>query len=327
MKVVVDSHSKFEKNGNGRYISNLIKKIGDKVELVEFCPTGNKTLISKIFNYLVKLPLLVWKEKANVVYSVYFVPFFVNAKRVLMIHDVSFWFRPKDFSRLEIMFFSMVKMSIKKADLIIVPSKFTKSEIEKVYPEIGSKIVVIREGVDECFKKLNEKEILTIRKSIKVTERFYLVFGGKYKRRNTEVIIKAINTIDPNAFVVVVGEKRENVSGEKVKYVWGLSDNYLNKLLNAAEVVCYPSFYEGFGLPVIEAMKVGKPVLCSDIPALREVGGDAPFYFENSNSTSIEERLREILTEPNKLSQRLRRGEKRANKFSWDQCAMLTVDA
>lgn len=228
--------------------------------------------------------------------------------------------------------FKLASKSIKKADRILVDSENTKKDIIRVLHINPKKIDVVYLGVDfNYFKKLNVK---------RASRDFTITYiGSEMPRKNFETLIKAFAKLKqklPNVKLVKVGEEQWPGMREKHKKLikqLGLNDfvifkDYVEDLpkeYNKADLFVFPSLYEGFGLPPLEAMACGCPVVCSNATSLPEVGGDAVLYFNPNDSDELADKIYKVLTDKKLKNKLVKKGLARAKQFSWEKCAKETI--
>ena len=218
--------------------------------------------------------------------------------KIMTIHDLSFLENPKWFSRAYYWWYKiMTPLAVRTSQHIITVSEFSKREILRFYPFLKEQdITVIYNATDESlFRPLPEVE--------KPRERFALAVSSLDPRKNFNHLIEAFEGIqDCKLYIVgsrhrVFGENEKN-QGDNIRYLGRVTDEELVRLYNQAVCFIFPSLYEGFGLPPIEAMSCGCHVLVSDIPVLREVCGDAATYFDPYNPYAIRKAIQRFLTTP-----------------------------
>lgn len=165
-----------------------------------------------------------------------------------------------------------------------------------------------------------------------------IALGNRLPHKNVEGVVRALASLSPadrptltvtgsRAGDPLLGLRRELELEPWVTLVGWVSESELEDMYSSAAATVVPSFAEGFGLPVLDAMARGCPVLCSDIPALREVGGNVAAYFDPHSVSSIARVIRETLADPAQLAERSRRGVEQAGRFSWDRAAGQTLDS
>lgn len=199
----------------------------------------------------------------------------------------------------------------KEIDMVIAVSKSTKKDLLEISKIPEKKIKVIYEAAGEEFKPQSEKSIEEFRKKMNLPDNFVLAIGGIGERKNLKRIINTCK----NYNLVITG-----------KTIPGIAEKEMPLLYSAATVLLYPSLYEGFGLPILEAMSCGIPVITSGVSSMPEVGGDAVLYVNPEDEAEIEKKIRLIIGD-NKLQEvMIKKGLKQAQKFSWKKCAEETAD-
>ncbi len=290
-------------------------------------------------------------NEANVVHYTKFNPFFIsipffkptNQKWFLTIHDLIPLIYPKHYPsgvKGYIKFLINKFLVWKNIDVIVTISETSKKDICRflgVKPEI---VKVIYIAPKESIKKLKggswEEEI---RKKFNLPDKFILFNHGLNYNKNLKTLIEACNRL--KFPLVAIDEDTKNVdkldlNHPELRHLKGVdfskvirpgyvSDEDLNKLFNMAYLCVQPSYYEGFGMPPIEAMTVGCPVICSKTQALVEVCGDACLYFDPNSPDDLVEKIK-LIQEDTKLRQELiKRGYKQAKKYSWEKTARETI--
>lgn len=266
------------------------------------------------------------------------VPITTNVKSVVTIHDIAYKFFPEaynSFSRRYLQFSTSV--SLAKAKKILVPSQATKDDIIKYYKTPASKIVVTPLGYNsDIYNGSANNNAPPINDP-------YLIFVGRIeKKKNVSLLIDAFQLLakeHKRLHLVLAG--RPGVGYDQIKkQISSLAPELRDKIIEQAELsdadlatfvahakaLVLPSLYEGFGLPVIEAMAVGTPVICSNTPALAEVAQDAAVVLPPEDPLRWAAELSRILNEP-ALAEKLRKkGIARAESFSWQRCAKQTLE-
>lgn len=260
------------------------------------------------------------------------IPWFCPAKIVATIHDSAFLAYPQAYNFLGRHYLRwMNKMIVKYADLILTPSQFSKNELKKYYKIDEEKIKVMPLGYDSnVFKSLGMSR-----------EPMIMSLGRLEEKKNTVGIIKAFNILkekNKDLKLMLVGTPR--VGYEKIK---AEIESSLNKsdillpgwrseqeivvLLNKASVFLIPSLYEGFGLPVLEAMACGAPVVASSGNSLAEVGGDAVLYADPRNVDEVAASTGKLLDDRNLREEKIKAGLERVKNFSWEKTGANTWEA
>lgn len=358
MKLGIDCHHIEDQLGIKRYIVSLLKEWGIlgyfknnevicyfKKPLVEFdlMPGGVKIVYTNTRSNLlfqqVRLPYEARRDNLDVLFSPsYILPLGYRGKTVVTIHDIIYAARPQEFDwqssfdKLYIPWAS--KWSAKKATFILSPSLFTKNEIKKRWHINPSKIFVTPLAGDIDTKKQH----LLIPKG-----NFVLFVGSIFNRRHVSEVIRAFYSLvkaQPALRFIIVGKDNthpaQNIDAliEKVNFNlkcqaivrkdW-ITDEELLKLYHSARALVLLSEYEGFGLPVLEALGCGLPALISKKGSLKEIAGDAALYVNNpSNIKEISKKLLWLLTDSKLRSELKAKGIRQAQKFSWSKTAKDT---
>ena len=296
--------------------------------------------------------------------DVYFNPHFFIApvsrgcRKVVTFHDLSFEHYPEFFSkrkRLWQKFLMNTKKEAEKADKIIAVSNSTKADLVNFYGVNENKIEVIYSGVSERFKPVNSeqrtmnnregKAIEGVKKKYNLPDKFVLYFGTIEPRKNIVGLIKAFELLksDCSSFsvhcslkLVIAGTKgwlyrdifreaQNSKYSQDIIFTGFVEDTDKPFLYNLAELFIYPSFFEGFGFPPLEAMACGLPTIVSCNSSLPEVVGKAALMIDPSNIDEFAWAMEIALTDQELRKWLIAAGIKRAKKFSWRKCAEKTL--
>lgn len=294
---------------------------------------------------LVTLPWFLFRTRVDVYHTQYILPFFVprRTKIALHIHDVSFRAYPKLIGWKDHLFLSLlIPRSLARADRIIVPSRFTKEEVIRYYGLAAEKVVIVPNALSEDFLSLRTTDIAALREKYRLPERFILYVGTLQPRKNIPFLIRAFGALKnrlPDVALVLVGNRSghhfdqgidaaiSELGLEKdVLFPGYVDQNDLPGVMRAAALFAFPSLYEGFGIPLLEAMSQEVLVACSDIPCLREVGGEAPAYFDPTRVASCEEKMYTLLTDMEQRANGISLGKDRVSLFSWRKSAAVLAE-
>lgn len=341
MKIIYDNiiFSLQKAGGISVYWAELIKRLVQKEKEIIFYEKENQNIFRKELNIkthkesninvrlLRYLPFMRKLPSKSIFHSSYYrVSLQKDIVNITTVHDFTYeYFRnglPKYIHMWQKGF------AIKKSDGIICVSENTKKDLIKFYPMVDeSKIKVIYNGVGDEFVKLeNPKEYLTGEFEILKDKKYILYIGDRSSYKNFDICVEVIKKLDDYNLVVVGGKEFNYAEKEymksiknKVYYFGYIGRDKLNILYNNAFCLLYPSSYEGFGIPIVEAMKAGCPVISTNISSIPEVAGDAGLLVDKIKVDNfIEEILKLENTEIRKKV--VNRGFQQSKKFSWDKC-------
>jgi len=297
------------------------------------------------------LPKAVKKDKADWLFCPgYIAPIFYKGKIALTLHDIIYQAHPElyDWPSFwdKILLKKFSKISAKKAKIIFVPSEYSKKEVIEHHNINTNKIFITPEAVDKSFISIdNQDEIEKIKDKYQIKNKFIFYIGSIFNRRHLPETIKAFEKIakelkdyqflivginhtspfiDINGLIKRVNQK---LNREAILHQDYLSGKDLILLYNAADLLIWLSDYEGFGLPVLEAMACKTLVITSPVTSIPEVAGDSAIYIkDNSNINEISEGIYNGLTDENLRQNLINKGFIQAQKFSWEKCAQQTLD-
>ena len=263
-----------------------------------------------------------------------------TARRVLTIHDVTILLFPEWHpARRLAMMGPALAPAASRADRIVTPSQHTRNDILKLLPVEPERVVVIPEGIDPSFSLQPAAEVARRLAPLGLRGGDYLLFLGTIEpRKNLTRLLQAVELADPGIgpLVIAGGQGWNNVAireamtrlsrDGRVRDLGYVPDRLRPTLYAGARAFVYPSLYEGFGLPPLEAMACGTPVLTSNVSALPEVIGDAALYVDPEDVSALTEALTRIWSDESLRADLRARGLRRARDFSWDRTARLTVD-
>lgn len=240
--------------------------------------------------------------------------------QIIAIHDLSFYVNKNWFSKSYTLFYSLATPIVARRALkIITVSEFSKSEIVKYLHVDPNKIEVIYNGVSNDLKTTEVDDLL----NPIITGKYILAVSSIDPRKNLQRLINAFSNLKTDYKLVLVGKtfKHFNVKlslkSEKVIFTGFVSDNDLKNLYKNCQFFIYPSLYEGFGIPPLEAMKNGCPVIVSKIPSLIEVCGDSALYVDPYDEKDIERAILEIIYDSDLKSKLIAKATKRVDIFNW----------
>lgn len=306
------------KNENIKYLKSIMV----------FIPLFKK-IVKKMISYYFRL--------FGATYDLYWEPNFIpnrfikSNKMVTSVHDFSFIlhkdFHPKErIQYFEENFFQ----NIYRSDIIITGSEFSKQEILDRLDFKEENVRVIYHGVrHDVFKKIDD-----IKLNFDLPEKFIFSVGSIEPRKNLIGLLGAYNNLEDKIKkeykLVIAGfkgwENKEIMqiiekNKDFITYLGYISDEELAGVYNKASCFVYPSFYEGFGLPPLEAMACGTPVICSNVSSLPEVGGEAVVYCDPYSVEDIKNKIESVLLDENLQKELSLKGLEQAQKFTWEKSA------
>jgi glycosyltransferase involved in cell wall biosynthesis len=349
MRIGIDTQSIIaQKTGLGGYVQNLIsalKKIDSKNEYIFLSSNkkGDLTTPARIWWDQVVFPARALFKKVDIIHKPAFsAPVFCPRKTVVTVPDLIGKLYPENFSPTSRFYWAyLLPFSLKKAHKIIAISKNTKQDIMSLLKIPEEKIVVIHLAVGKEFRPIVDiDKIASIKKKYNTGDKFILDVGTLEPRKNLPFLVKAFDLaikkgkIEHN--LVLTGKKgwyyedlfnliQELHLENRVILPGYVSDEDLPVLYNAADLFCFPSLYEGFGLTPLEAMASGTPVIAAKNSSIPEVVGDAGILLATKEETLWAENIIKVLSNPKILTDLRNRGLKRAQKFSWEKTARETI--
>ncbi|OGZ32714.1 MAG: hypothetical protein A2V69_00765 [Candidatus Portnoybacteria bacterium RBG_13_40_8] len=359
MKIGIDCHNlEGKRTGAARYLMNLLKYWAEanaefilyfKNQIPDDIPESKnfqKKILKSGSNFWFEHILLLKAIKKDGI-GIFFSPSYVlplkipkNIKTVVAIHDISYEAHPEWYSwQNRILLKWISKKSAKKADMIFVCSEFTKNEILKYYKVESEKVFIIPLGVGEEFAPRNSDEGT----AYGIKDKFIFYVGAIFNRRFIPEIIEAFkktttrlpeyqflisgpNYTHPFIDIASLIKKiNQEIGREAILYIDYVNDKDLVNLYNEADLFIWLSSYEGFGLPPLEAMACGTPIITTKMASLPEVVGDAALFVENPKDIDeINHKIYKVLSDEKTRSWLIQEGLKQAQKFSWQKTAEIT---
>lgn len=297
-----------------------------------------------------KMPQLIKKEKIDLMHFPHFnVPLFCSVDFVVTIHDLIltkfptarastlspwlYWFK-------NLAYRFVIKNAVRKAKAIITVSQFTKDDLVKNFGVKEDKVAVTYLGVKDIILAETDNFKSDILNKYNIKESFMLYVGNAYPHKNLESLIKVffkIKEIKNNLQLLLVG--KEDYFYERLKIfakqydkknsvIFGgfIPDNELAYLYQHALVYVFPSKYEGFGLPPLEAMAQGCPVASSDRASLPEILGDAAIYFNPDDEADMFKKILALIDNEVMKKDLIVRGREQIKKYDWNKCAKQTLE-
>jgi len=262
-----------------------------------------------------------------------------NVKQLAAIHDINFVHRPQDLPWLKAKYYNyFFPRFARKAERIVTVSSFSKDDINRTYAVDNAKIDIVYNGINAMYAPvcLDEKENIKARFS--EGQNYFLYIGSLHPRKNIGGLLRAYeafrSSVDSNIRLLIAGESMFKTSDIKstyenmhfkndVVFTGRLSNEDLRQVLGAAFALTFVPFFEGFGIPVVEAMNAGVPVICSNTTSLPEVGGQAVWYVDPFSESHIKEAMVKICQNEDLRTSLIQKGFEQKENFSWDKTAEL----
>ncbi len=269
----------------------------------------------------------------------YVLPPVVAARRVLSIHDLCFLRHPEWASpKIAGLFRKNIQKHAYAADAVIACSEATKQDIVTLLNVPDERVQVIYDAADAIFHPIGRGLAKThVADALKIDAPYLLFVGTREPRKNLPGLLKAFALAKLPHRLIIAGGMGWNSEGLQERAIeLGIADNviftgYLHErslfpaLYNAADAFVFPSWYEGFGMPVLEAMACGCPVIASDATSLPEVGGNAACYVAPDDVEALAHAMRQVASDTTLREEMREKGLRQAQRFSWRRCAEETV--
>ncbi|MDX8396883.1 MAG: glycosyltransferase family 1 protein [Mariprofundaceae bacterium] len=291
-----------------------------------------KRLMQGMWDHLAWPPIEMWTGPIDVYHGMHFVlPAVRSAATVLTVHDLTFLRHPELFSSSKLNqqgYLKELPASLARVDAVVAVSESTKQDLVSLMGFPEERIRVIPEGVEtHFFNRLSQsdEQVLLAKYGL---DKPYMIFllGTPEPRKNLQRTILAAKQAAPEVPVALVGESRliRPLLGEladQVIFLGAVIDEDLPGLLHAAQISLYPSLYEGFGLPILESMAAGVPVITSNISSCPEVGGDVAVLVDPYDEVAIAAAIANLMQDKERCTALRKAGELRALSFSWERAA------
>jgi glycosyltransferase involved in cell wall biosynthesis len=287
-----------------------------------------------------ELPRLEWFTDFDVVFAPNFVPPPTRSRSlVLTIHDLAFRKFPETAPLATRRWLQRLDRALKQAAEVVVPSEATKKDLLELYPVDPGHVTVIHHGVDrERIRPASEDEVELARNRHGVKGRYLLFLGGLEPRKNLPRLVRAYARSGVDAALVIAGASvswNPEGRGQLEAALATLADDVRSRviltgylgtrekaaLLTGAEALAFPTLYEGFGFPLLEAMACGTPVLTSNVSSLPEVAGDAALLVDPLDEEAIANGIGRLIGDGAFRHRLIEAGNRRVERFSWDESA------
>ena len=366
MHIAIDAHSVGAKlGGNETYATNLIEALAEidqsnrytlyvtKREAIErFANRWANFSVKQTLPHtpLVRIPLTLTRElrqhPVDVLHVQYTAPPLAPCPVVATIHDLAFEHLPETFNRRSWMQLRLtVRRTARRAAQIITVSEYSRQDISKTYRIASQRILVTPEAAPARFSPVtNETELKKVRKTYGIERDYILSLCSIQPRKNLVRLIEAYSLLRQSRPEVklpqlVLAGKRgwldsetfnaadQNVRGSDILFTGYVADQDLPALYSGAICFVYPSYFEGFGLPILEAMQCGAPVIAGNRTSIPELVADAGLLFDPFDTNALVEALKRILDDADYRAALHARGLTRSGDFSWKATAQLTLKA
>lgn len=285
------------------------------------------------------LPRLAARVGAALLHSPYYVkPYRLPLPSVLTYYDVIGLIYPNALpsARARVLFRVLSRLALASADRVILLSRSSQRDVMRYFSVAEAKTAVVYPAADPQFCPQPDSAVARVRRRYGLDSPYVLHVGINKPHKNVETLVEAWARARPRATLVFAGpddprypQARQRVAalglGDRVRFFGDVPEADLPALYAGAAVFAFPSLYEGFGLPVLEAMACGAPVVSSDAASLPEVVGDAGPLLSPTDVEAWAETLARLLTNPTTLDAMRARSLARAAEFSWDRAACETA--
>jgi glycosyltransferase involved in cell wall biosynthesis len=361
MRVVVDIQAALaQRAGVGRYTKSLVQALipmagSDELSLfcfdflrrgVPFATGANVRAVRWVPGRLVQQA---WKRGGGPAFDffagpadVFHFPNFVappvrKGRVAVTIHDVVFKRLPHTVEPNNLDYMTArVPETLKRADRVIAVSQCTARDLEEFCGVPGEKITVIYEGVDDHLKRPNSAAIAAMRERLELNRPYLLMVGTIEPRKNIPFLVDVFETLgDFDGDLVLAGMRgwrsdpiiqwmRNSTRAAQIRWLEYVPEEHLAALYAGAELLVFPSLYEGFGFPPLEAMLCGTPVVTSRGGALPEILGDACVYVEEFEVQTWADAIHDVLNDAERRAALAQKGLERAGRYTWAKCAAET---
>jgi glycosyltransferase involved in cell wall biosynthesis len=358
IRVAIDAHVVGRRGtGNETYIVNLVDALATRIDVEPIAlidgdaawpgtaePQIHRLRMRTPFARIpLELPIAVRRTGVAALHVQYVAPPFAGVPVVTTIHDVSFEDIPGLFHRAtELRLKTMVRLAARRSAAVVTISEFTKGRLVHHYGLDPERVFVTPLAVSGRWRPLDTDEGARRLAGLELTAPFVLAVGNLHPRKNLPRLIRAVAAVRRTGLndldLVLVGQRGwraeevdaavESVGGAGwVRFLGFVDDDILQALYGAARVVAYPSLYEGFGLPVLEALACGAVVVASDAAAIPEAAGAAAVLVDPNRDDAVVEGLLRAATDDALRTRLAAAGPDHAARFTWERCAGQTVAA
>jgi len=311
----------------------------DNVTPIVLSPPTRHPILWYIW-FELQIPRILKKYKADLFFSPDgYLSLNTRIKQLAAIHDINFAHRPKDLPWLKAKYYNhYFPKFARKAKRIVTVSFFSKEDINRTYRIDSDKIDVVYNGVNTMYTPTSDEEKSNTKVRHSDGKAYFLFIGSLHPRKNICGLLRAYDafrtSVNTDTKLLIVGESMFKTGDieltyegmrykDDVVFTGRLSSEELHQVLGASLALTFVPFFEGFGIPVIEAMNAGVPVICSNTTSLPEVGGHAVLYVDPFSLSQIKEAMIKIYQEKELRDMLIEKGFEQKDKFSWDKTAEL----
>ena len=357
MRITIDAR-KLHDFGIGTYVRNLLRQLArldhdteyallcqrNDTDLAEQLGENFRTIIDRSGQYSVReqfsIPINVGRSTPHLFHAPHYVlPVLTPCRSVVTIHDCIHLLFPQYLRNRMAHAYArtMHWTAVHRASRILTVSEASKRDILRFFNVPEERVTVIYNAIDERFyDDPSEEEIVRVRERYQLHDRFLMYAGNVKPHKNLERLVEAFVLLRQGGFddlkLLITGSEiskyatlrravhRYNLH-KHVRFLGFQSETTLAALYRLSEVFVFPSLYEGFGLPPLEAMASGTPVVVSNVSSLPEVVGDAAVLVNPYDASAIADGIRQVLGDPARRAELVTRGLTRARMFSWQESA------
>jgi glycosyltransferase involved in cell wall biosynthesis len=344
-----------QRGGNETYIAGLVEGLAALDSPVQVtlltCDWGKPLNLPSPFQQVSlgpyrRLAFFLWQQtvvlrrlKADWYVSTFFLPLITPCRGAVLIHDLSFRAHPAYFPFTVACYMRLLTgLAIRRADRIIALSKFTRRELRRFSPAAVDKTAVVYPGVDPAFRPEQTPADAEILRAYEVTPGYILAIGNIHPRKNLSRLLDAyvqLKAKRESAPSMVWGGLRRWESGELLDRARSagivlpgfVAQEDLPILYRHAQMLVYPSLYEGFGLPPVEAMACGTPVITSNTTSLPEAVGEAALTVDPTSTEELAAAMERLLDDPSLQRHLHKTGIERANQLTWKRTAQRLLES
>lgn len=302
-------------------------------------PISPRWLYRLWFRLWLPAPVQIFTGPVDLFHSPDFVlpPVYGDIPTLLTVHDLSFVHYPQTFTEPLVRYLeTVVPRSVQRATHVLADSAATKDDLTRLWNVPADKVTVLYSGVDRKFAPVEDGErISAVRQKYGMGERPYIFAVSTVQpRKNYEMLARAFRPLLDEVshdlviaggqgwhYQKVVAEVRSQDMGDRVRFIGFVEDSDLPALYSDASLFVFPSLYEGFGLPLLEAMSCGVAVITSDASSLPEVAGEAAVQLDPADEKAWTATMRELLTDEERRKQMAAAGYRQARRFTWRRSA------